>query len=153
MPGMDIPAKAKAPASTSLTVTVDGKATTFSAADLAAMTQKTLTIHNEHTKVDETYAGVALADLLTKCGFTASQATHQKMLRSYISAAGTDKYWVLYSLTEVEPSEHNGAVIVATLMGGKGLGEDGQLKLVSSEDKKPQRWVRNLTAITLKGAE
>ena len=75
------------------------------------------------------------------------------MLRSYIVAEGMDKYWVLYSVTEIEGSEHNGDVIVATSLGGKPLGEDGQFKLVDSEDKKPQRWVRNLSAITVKSAE
>ena len=91
--------------------------------------------------------------MLAKYGFAVGQPTHRKMLRSYIVAEGMDKYWVLYSTTEVESSEHNGDVIVATSVGGKPLGEDGQFKLVSSEDKKPQRWVRNLAAITLKSAE
>ena len=141
------------PASTSLTVTADGKSITLSMADVQAMPQKTVAVHNEHTKTDETYAGVALSDLLAKSGFTVSPATHRKMLRSYIVAEGMDKYWVLYSTTEVEGSEHSGDVIVAISVGGKPLGDDGQFKLISSEDKKPQRWVRNLTAITLKSAE
>jgi hypothetical protein len=139
--------------STSLTLTIDGKATTLSVADLQAMPQKTITVHNEHLKVDETYTGVALGDLLAKYGLPVDKTTHQKMLRSYIKAEGTDKYWVLYSLTEIEPSEHNADVIVAITLGGNPLGEDGQLKIVSSADKKPQRWVRNLTAITVKTAE
>jgi len=96
---------------------------------------------------------VLLGDLLAKYGFPVGQATHRKMLRSYLTAEGTDKYWVLYSVTEIESSEHNGEVIVATSMGGKPLGEDGQLKLVDSADKKPQRWVRNLTAITVKSVD
>jgi hypothetical protein len=150
-----MPEHAHAPAtpSTSLTLTIDGKATTLSLTDLQAMPQKTVTVHNEHLKVDETYTGVALNDLLTKYGFPVDKTTHQKMLRSYIKAEGTDKYWVLYSVTEIEPSEHNADVIVATMLAGKPLGEDGQLKLVSTADKKPQRWVRNLTAITVKTAE
>jgi len=90
-----------------------------------------------------------LGDLLAKYGLTVDQSTHRKMLHSYISAEGTDKYWVLYSLTEVESSEHNADVIIATNMAGKPLGDDGQLKLISTADKKPQRWVRNLTAITV----
>jgi hypothetical protein len=139
--------------STSLVLTVDGKATTLSVADLATMPQKTVTVHNEHTKTDETYTGVLLGDLLAKYGFPVDKTTHRKMLRSYLVAEGMDKYWVLYSVTEIEGSEHNGNVIVATSMGGKPLGEDGQLKLVDSEDKKPQRWVRNLSAITVKSAE
>jgi hypothetical protein len=142
-----------APASASLTLTVDGKATTLTVAELQAMPQKTVTVHNEHTKVDEAYSGVPLGELLAKYGFPVSQTTHRKMLRSYLTAEGTDKYWVLYSVTEIEGSEHNGEVIVATSMGGKTLGEDGKLKLIDSGDKKPQRWVRNLTTITVKSAE
>jgi len=144
---------APAPVSASLTLTIDGKATTLSVAELQAMPQKTVNVHNEHTKADESYTGVLLGDLLAKYGFPVSQATHRKMLRSYLVAEGTDKYWVLYSVTEVEGSEHDANVIVATAMNGKPLGEDGQLKLIDSGDKKPQRWVRNLTAITVKSAE
>ena len=125
--------------STSLVLTLDGKATTLSLADLSAMPQKTVTVHNDHTKTDETYTGVLLGDLLAKYGFPVDKTTHRKMLRSYLVAEGMDKYWVLYSVTEIEGSEHNGDVIVATSMGGKPIGEDGQLKLIDSEDKKPQR--------------
>jgi hypothetical protein len=142
--------------STSLILTVDGKATKFSVADLQAMPQTTVTVHNEHTKVDESYTGVLLGDLLAKSGFPVNnvdKTTHRKMLRSYLTAEGTDKYWVLYSITEIEFSEHNGNVIVATSMGGKPLGDDGQFKLIDRADKKPQRWVRNLSAITVKSAE
>jgi hypothetical protein len=139
--------------STSLTLTVDGKATTLSVAELQAMPQKTVSVHNEHTKVDETYTGVLLGDLLAKYGLPVDKTTHRKMLRSYLTAEGTDKYWVLYSVTEIEGSEHSGDVIVATSMGGKPLGEDGRLKLVDTGDKKPQRWVRNLSAITVKSAD
>jgi hypothetical protein len=154
-PKTEMAEHAHAPAvpSTALTVTVDGKAATLSVAELQAMPQKTVTVHNEHTKVDETYTGVLLGDLLAKYGFPVDKTTHQKMLRSYLVAQGTDKYWVLYSVTEIEGSEHNGDVIVATSVGGKPLGEDGQFKLIDSSDKKPQRWVRNLSAITVKTAE
>jgi hypothetical protein len=152
MGGMEM-AKPPAAPSTSLTLTVDGRATTFSLAELQAMPQKTVKVHNEHSKADETYAGVPLGDVLAKAGFVADKTTQRKMLRSYLRVEGTDKYWVVYSLTEVEASEHVGDVIVATSMDGKGLGADGELKLVSTEDKKPQRWVRNLTTITLNTAE
>ena len=151
--GQAASAKAPAPLSTNLTLTVDGKATVLTVADLQAMPQKSVTVHNEHTKVDETYSGVLLGDLLAKYGFPVEQMTHRKMLRSYVVAEGTDKYWVLYSATEIEGSEHRGDVLVAVAMNGKPLGEDGQLKLVASEDKRPERWVRNLSAITLKSAE
>ena len=153
MGAMDKHTHAPTPPSTSLTLTVDGKPTTLSVAELHTMPQKAVKVHNEHTKMDETYSGVMLGDLLAKYGLPVDKTTHRKMLRSYVVAEGTDKYWVLYSVTEIEGSEHNADVIVATSMGGKPLGEDGQFKLVDSADKKPQRLVRNLSAITVKSAE
>lgn len=65
---------AKAPLSSELKLTVDGKTSAFSPAELAAMAQKTAIVHNEHTKTDEMYSGVPLADLLAKCGFRVEQA-------------------------------------------------------------------------------
>lgn len=140
---------AEAVPSNQLQVIVDGKTSTVTLAELAAMSQKTVNVHNEHTKKDEAYTGVALSDLLAKFGFDVRQPTRRKMLRSYLLAEGTDKYWVLYSATEIESSEHNAEVIVATAVDGGSLGDDGQIKLVASADKKPQRWVRNLSAIRL----
>jgi hypothetical protein len=146
-------ARPQAALSTTLTVTVNGVPTVFSVPDLKTLPQRTVKVHNEHTKADETYTGVALSDVLATAGFTASKATQRQMLRSYLHAEGTDAYWVVYSVTEVEGSEHEGDVIVAIGMNGGDLGNDGHFKLISSEDKKPQRWVRNLTAITMAPAQ
>jgi len=142
-------AHVKAAPSTELQITVDGKTSALTVAELAGMPQKTVKVHNEHTKKDEAYTGVLLSDILAKAGFAVGPSTHRKMLRSYLIAEGTDKYWVLYSITEIEGSEHDGDVIVATGVDGGSLGDDGQLKLVASADRKPQRWVRNLSAIRL----
>jgi hypothetical protein len=152
MAGMAQPKPSAVP-STSLALTVDGRSTTFSVAELAAMPQKSVKVHNAHSNADESYSGVPLSDLLAKAGFVADKTTQHKLLRSYIRAEGTDKFWVIYSLTEVEPTEHTGDVIVAISLDGHSLGADGELKLISTDDKKPQRWVRNLSAIVLKTVE
>ena len=153
MGAMSEHAHAPAVPSTHLTLTVDGKATTLSIAELQAIPQTNVKVHNEHTKADETYTGVLLADLLAKYGLPADQAHHREMLRSYLRAEGTDKYFALYSVAEVEPSAHDATVLVAIAMDGKPLGNDGGLKLVDSADKKPQRWVRNLTKIIVTQVE
>ena len=152
MAGMDMPKPAANP-STNVTLNIDGKSTQFTTAQLKAMPQKTVKVHNEHTKAEETYSGVPLSDLLAKAGFVPDKTTQKKMLHSYVRAEGSDKYWVVYSLTEVEASERDGDVIVATSADGHDLGEDGELKLISTGDKKPQRWVRNLAAIAVKSVE
>lgn len=150
-PGQEMPRHQAATAapSTTLMVAVDGSTQTFTPANFAEMPQKAVTVHNEHTRKDETYTGVAVSDLLAKAGFAVGPSTHRKMLRSYLAAGGTDGYWVLYSVTETEGSEHQGDVIVATSLDGHPLGDDGQFKLVSTLDKKPQRWVRNLSSLRL----
>jgi hypothetical protein len=40
------------------------------------------------------------------------------MLHSYLAVEGMDKYWLLYSLTEVEGTEHQAEVVVATGVDG-----------------------------------
>jgi hypothetical protein len=66
-----------------------------------------------------------------------------------VVAEGTDGYKVLYSLAEIDPSIHVGDVIVADLLDGQKLGADGAFKLVSTEERRPARWVRNLTTISV----
>lgn len=147
--GMPVYDHAKAALSTSLTLVIDGKATTLSVAELQAMPQKSVTVHNPHTKQDESYTGVELSDLLAKYGVALNKTTQKHILHSYLRVEGTDHYFVLYSAAEVEGEIHNGDVIVATGMNGSGLEEDGAIKLVATADKKPMRWVRNVTRITL----
>ncbi len=140
---------AKASPSTSLLLTVDGHQNTLSVPDLQALPQKTLTVHNEHTKADETYTGVALSDLLAKYGAPFDKGNEKKIFHSYLRVEGTDHYYVIYSGSEIESAIHNAEVIVATALNGNPLTDDGQIKLVASAEKRPARWVRNLSAITL----
>ncbi|MEO6816464.1 MAG: molybdopterin-dependent oxidoreductase [Edaphobacter sp.] len=146
--GMPEHTHAKAALSTGLTLVIDGKATKLSVAELQSIPQKTITVHNPHTKMNESYTGVELSELLAKYGVALNKTTQRHILRSYLRVEGTDHYFVLYSAAEVEGEIHNGDVIVATGMNGSGLGEDGAIKLVASGDKKPMRWVRNATKIT-----
>jgi hypothetical protein len=135
--------------STSLVVTVDGKATTFSAAELKAMTQTTLTAKNGHTQMEETYVGVSVGELLAKCGFAFDSKTAKRVYQSYVRAEGTDGYWVLYSASELMPVLRETGSIVALGVDGKGLGDEGEFKIVIAGEKRPARWVRNLKSLTV----
>jgi hypothetical protein len=133
--------------STSLTLTVDGRTVTLTPEALAAMPQQKITAHNGHSNVDEVYTGVAVSDLLAKQGVSLTGDGAKKVYRSYLRATGTDKYWVLFSASELEGGMHLGDVIIALTVDGKPLTEDGRFKLVSTEDKRPARWVRNLESL------
>ena len=141
-------AKVKVP-SKSLTLIVGDQTATFSLADLQAMPQRTLTVHNGHSNVDETYRGVGLSDLLLKYGFNMENGGPRKIYHSYVRAEGTDKYYVVYSVSELEPMLHTGDSIIALTMDGKPLTDDGQFKMVVAGEKRPARWVTNLTTLTV----
>jgi len=146
-PAAPMEAHKAAPVSTTLIVTIDGKAVTYTLADLQAMPQKTVTVKNGHTQAEETYTGVAVSDVLAKGGI--SMETLKRVYHSYIKAEGTDHYWVLYSASEIQSGLREGQAIVALTLDGKPLTTDGQFKIVETGEKRPARWVRNLTSLTV----
>jgi hypothetical protein len=136
--------------STHLTIkTYEGKTMTISPEELAALPHKSVSVFNAHSKANETYSGVPLADLLSKVGVPLGESVRGKLFLTGVVASGMDGYGVLYSLAEVDPSIHTGDVIVADTLDGKKLDKDGAFKMVSSEERRPARWVRNLASISV----
>lgn len=126
---------------------LDGKSSTLTPGDVAALPHKTVTVFNSHSKTNETYSGVALSELLRKAGVPQGEGVRGRLFAVGVMARGTDQYSVLYALAEVDPSIHTGDVIVADSVDGHKLGNDGAFKMVSTEEKRPARWVRNLEEI------
>jgi len=134
-----------------LKIVFGDKSSQWTLATLASLPQKTITVHNEHTKADETYSGVQLIDLLTPLGV--SDKPHGKGLRLYVVAVGSDGYEAVYSIGEITPDVSSSTVIVADTENGKPLAGDGPFKTVTTSDKRPARWVRNLVEIRVMAAE
>jgi hypothetical protein len=111
------------------------------------MPRRTVQVHNPHTKADETYQGVELSVLLARLDAPRGEKLRGKALAMYVVAEGTDKYRAVYSLAEIHPAFHPGTVIVADRESGQPIDRDGPFKLVSTEDQRPARWVRNLASI------
>jgi hypothetical protein len=128
-----------------LKITFGDKSAEWTPATLAALPHKTVTLFNEHAKINQTYSGVPLIDLLTRLGVP--DKPHGKDLRLYLVAEGSDGYKAVYSVAEVNPDVHDATVIVADTLDGKPLADDGPLKLVATGEKRPARWVRNLVTV------
>lgn len=136
--------------STHLTIQgLDGKSIVLSPEEFAALPHKTVSVFNAHSKTNEKYFGVPLTDLLAKVGVPLGEQVRGKLFLIGIVAEGTDHYAVLYAIAEVDPSIHAGDVLVADSVDDHKLEKDGAFKLVSTEEKRPARWVRNLTSITV----
>ncbi len=140
---------APSPSSRLTIKTYEGKTLTLSPEELAALPHKSVSVFNAHSKANETYSGVPLADLLSKVGVPLGESVRGKLFLTGVVASGMDGYSVLYSLAEVDPSIHTGEVIVADTVDGKKLDKDGAFKMVSSEERRPARWVRNLASISV----
>jgi hypothetical protein len=134
-----------APPAGPLKLTFGDQSAEWTAATLAALPHAMVSVYNEHTKANESYAGVPLIDLLTKLGVP--DKPRGKQFRIYLVAVGSDGYEVVYSLGEVTPDVHDATVLVADSEDGKPIAADGPLKLVATGEKRPARWVRNLVAI------
>ena len=96
-----------APPAGPLEIKFGDKSATWTPATLAALPHTTVTVHNVHTKADETYSGVPIIALLTPLGVT--DKPHGKDLRLYVVAAGSDGYEAVYAIGEVTPDvdEHS----------------------------------------------
>jgi len=140
-----------APPAGPLVITYAGQSATWTAATLAALPHATISVYNQHTKANESYAGVPLIDLLARLGVP--DKPHGKQFQVFLVAIGSDGYKVVYSLGEVTPDVHDATVLVADSENGKPIADDGPLKLVATGEKRPARWVRNLVAVKALTAE
>jgi len=132
--------------STALTISYAGKSKTWTTQDFAQMPHTAIDLYNAHTKTTEHYAGVPLIDLLKT--LDVPDKPHGKDFALYLVAEGTDGYQVVYSLGEVTPDVHDGTVLVADTEGAKPLpAASGAFQLVAAGEKRPARWVHNLTSI------
>ena len=108
---------ASAPAAGPLKIGFGVKTSEWTAEKLSSLPHTTITVYNEHEKVNQTYSGVPLIDLLTPLGVSAKP--HGKEFRLYVVAAGADDYQVVYSIGEITPDVHDGTVLVADSVDGK----------------------------------
>jgi hypothetical protein len=140
-----------APPAGPLKIVFGEKQEEWTPATLAALPHTTISLYNEHAKANQTYSGVPLTALLARLGVP--EKPRGKDFRLYLVAAGSDGYEVVYSIGEVTPDVHDGTTLVADSLDGKPLGANGPLQLVTTGEKRPARWVRNLVSIRVLPAE
>jgi hypothetical protein len=136
-------------------VTVDGgngKTITLTAADLAKLPQYTVeaTEHGSSAK----FKGALLADILAKVDVPTGEKLRGKLLTLYLLAEAADGYRVVIGLPEFDPGFTDRKIYLVTERDGKPLSEkEGPFRLVAPGDKRPARWVRQVTALKIRQAE
>jgi len=118
--------------------------------DLKKMPRKTLKVENSHSQKTEVYEGVPIAALLQKAGVAQGEALRGPGMSSYVLVEAADNYRVLFSLAELDSSFQDADVILADTMDGAPLPSgEGPFKVVAPHEKRPGRWVKMVSSITV----
>lgn len=121
---------------------------TLTAADLATMPRQTVTMTNNG--IATTYEGVWLSDVLKKAGLPFGSGMRGPALSTYVVAAASDGYQVVFSAGELDPDMTDEQFLLADKANGKPLfGENGSFRLVIPKDKRGARSIRMLTSLNV----
>ncbi len=124
----------------------EGHTTTLTAAQIATAAHVSVTA-NEH-EVTAHFDGVPLAALLTMAGIQLGDKLRGPRLAEALLVEAADGYKVVFALAEIDPAFATREIIVADKRDGKPLdAKEGPLRIVAPGDKRPARWIRQITAM------
>ena len=100
-----------------------------------------------------TFEGVLLSDVLAKVGVPFGEKLRGKALSQYLLVEAADGYRAIFALPELDPAFSEKRVYLVTKRDGKPLSEkEGPFRIVVPDEKRPARWVRQVTALRIEAA-
>lgn len=143
-------------ASVAQTLTISGDVTkplTLQPADLKALPHIEITAVDRDGK-EHRYAGVPLITVLNQAGVSTGAALKGKNLTKYVVVKAADGYEVVFALAELDPDFSNRTILLADSADGAPLADGvGPYRVVVPGEKKPARWIRQVTSLEVKLAK
>ena len=131
-------------------VTITGEVATpldLKLQDLSAFKQVSQKVKDRDGKEHE-FKGVALIELLEKAGVTTGSKLRGENLAKYVLITAADGYEVIYAFAEIDPEFASQVIILATEKDGQPLpAGEGPFRIITPNDKKPARWIREVRSI------
>jgi hypothetical protein len=94
------------------------------------------------------FEGVSLRDLLTEAKVPSGKEVRGKLLSWVVVVDAADGYRAVYALAELDPAFTDDRAFLVDMRDGKPLSsEEGPLRLVLPEEKRPARWIRQVSHI------
>jgi hypothetical protein len=138
----------QAAAPSTIEVRVDGKPPlTLDRNMLAAMPRASADTPAIHHEAPAHWQGVTLEDVLQRAGAASGEQLRGHGLTTIVRVTAADHYQVVFSLGELDPLLGNEQVILADTQDGHPLTKNGPFRLVVPGDKRPARWIHNVTTI------
>ena len=97
------------------------------------------------------HEGVLLRDVLAKANVPLGEALRGKALARAIVATAVDGYQVAFAIAEIDAAFNDHLVLIVDTRNGQPLLPDsGPLQIVVPQDKRPARWIRQVTTLEVK---
>ncbi|MEO8679920.1 MAG: molybdopterin-dependent oxidoreductase [Vicinamibacterales bacterium] len=131
-------------------VGLDGKSVKIS---IDGMTRHVVTATQGGARVE--FEGVMMRDVLGKADTPLGEKLHgPEALTTYVLATARDGYKAVFAIAELDASFTDGVVMIADRRDGKRLDEKtGPLQIVTPDEKRAGRWVRQLMKLEVRQAK
>jgi hypothetical protein len=124
----------------------DGKTKIFDVAALDKLPQQKVHAEAHGTAVD--CSGPNLIDVLAQIGVVTGEALRGKNLSLYVRISAADGYRVVFALAELDPGFRDSVPVLTHECNGKPLdAKEGPFRMIVPGEKRPARWIRQVTAI------
>ena len=124
---------------------IGGSVIKLTAADLQKLPSRTIHATPEHRSAAD-YKCTTVGEILTGSGLQMGKNIRGKRLGDYLRVKAADGYEVVFALPELDPEFTDRLVLLCYLKDGAALpADEGPLRLVIPEEKRPARWMRQVT--------
>ena len=131
-------------------VGLDGKSVKVS---IDGMTRHIVTATQGTANIE--FEGVLMRDVLAKADTPLGERLHgPEALTTFVLATARDGYKVVFAIAELDASFTDGVVMIADRRDGKRLDEKaGPLQIVTPDEKRAGRWMRQLMKLEVRQAK
>jgi DMSO/TMAO reductase YedYZ molybdopterin-dependent catalytic subunit len=100
------------------------------------------------------FEGVPLVEVLKTAGIKFGHDLRGPALANYLLVEAADGYRVVFALPELDPASTDRVILLADRREGKPLDEkEGPLRVIVPGEKRPARWVKQVTSLKVGRAE
>jgi hypothetical protein len=129
-------------------IDADGHSTTLTAAQISSLAHVTVDARDHDGPAQ--FQGVALSAILSSAGIQLGDSLHGTRMSEVLLVSAADGYKVAFALAEVDPAFAAREIMLADKREGKPLdAKQGPFRVVAPGDKRPARWIRQVTELRI----
>lgn len=126
----------------------DGTSATLTAVQITSLPHVTVNVKDHDTPAQ--FEGVPLAAVLNLAGVQLGTSMRGPRMTEALLVEAADGYKVVFALAEIDPDFATREILLADKRDGKPLdAKEGPFRIVAPGDKRPARWIRQITSMKI----